>query len=103
MALLRRKDTGLGDYVDVACITRRWPPCPNVMGPAMARQPQPILSTSARPAASAFYQIYATSDGRHLVLGAQEMKFVRNLLDRLGRPELAELCERGPGRASERR
>jgi crotonobetainyl-CoA:carnitine CoA-transferase CaiB-like acyl-CoA transferase len=46
---------------------------------------------------SAFYQIYATRDGRHIVLGGQEMKFVRTLLEALGRPDFVPLCERGPG------
>jgi crotonobetainyl-CoA:carnitine CoA-transferase CaiB-like acyl-CoA transferase len=45
---------------------------------------------------SAFYRLYETAEGRHLALGGQEMKFVRNLLGALGRPELAPLCER-PG------
>jgi crotonobetainyl-CoA:carnitine CoA-transferase CaiB-like acyl-CoA transferase len=46
---------------------------------------------------SAFYQIYRTRDGRHVVLGAQEIKFVRNLLGELGRLDFVPLCERGPG------
>jgi crotonobetainyl-CoA:carnitine CoA-transferase CaiB-like acyl-CoA transferase len=46
---------------------------------------------------SAFYRLYQTADGRHIALGGQEMKFVRNLLAALGRPELGELCARGPG------
>src|SRR5688572_28409423 len=45
---------------------------------------------------SAFYRLYETADGRYLALGGQEMKFVRNLLGALGRPELASLCEK-PG------
>jgi crotonobetainyl-CoA:carnitine CoA-transferase CaiB-like acyl-CoA transferase len=32
-----------------------------------------------------------------VVLGAQEIKFVRRLLGDLGRPELVALCEQGPG------
>jgi crotonobetainyl-CoA:carnitine CoA-transferase CaiB-like acyl-CoA transferase len=46
---------------------------------------------------SAFYRIYRTRDGRHVVLGGQELKFVRNLLTEWGRPDLIALCERGPG------
>lgn len=63
----------------------------------MARMPLPDPKHERTTGGSAFYQVYATRDGRHLVLGAQEMKFVRNLLGKLGRPELAEPCERGPG------
>ena len=46
---------------------------------------------------SAFYRIYETKDGRHVVLGGQELKFVRNLLDRLGQLDLVPLTEAGPG------
>jgi crotonobetainyl-CoA:carnitine CoA-transferase CaiB-like acyl-CoA transferase len=43
------------------------------------------------------YNIYRTRDDRHVVLGAQEIKFARNLLEALGRPDFLPLCERGPG------
>ena len=46
---------------------------------------------------SAFYRIYDTRDGRQLVLGGQEPKFVRALLGALGRVDLEPLCLRGPG------
>jgi crotonobetainyl-CoA:carnitine CoA-transferase CaiB-like acyl-CoA transferase len=97
MALLRRQQTGLGDYIDVAMQHAALAALPNVMGPAMSRQPQPNPKHERTTGGSAFYQVYETSDGRHLVLGAQEMKFVRNLLERLGRQDLAASCERGPG------
>jgi crotonobetainyl-CoA:carnitine CoA-transferase CaiB-like acyl-CoA transferase len=97
MALLRRKDTGVGDYIDIGMQHAALAALPNVMGPAMARQALPDPKHGRSTGGSAFYQVYSTRDGRHLVLGAQEMKFVRNLLGRLGRPELAEPCERGPG------
>ena len=97
MALLRRQQTGLGDYIDVAMQHAALAALPNVMGAAMSRQPQPNPKHERTTGGSAFYQVYETSDGRHLVLGAQEMKFVRNLLERLGRQDLAASCERGPG------
>jgi crotonobetainyl-CoA:carnitine CoA-transferase CaiB-like acyl-CoA transferase len=97
MALLRRQKTGLGDYVDIALHHAALAALPNVMGAAMSQQPQPNPKHERSTGGSAFYQIYETSDGRHLVLGAQELKFVRNLLDRLGRSDLVALCERGPG------
>ena len=97
MALLRRKDTGVGDYIDISMHHATLAAMPNVLGPAMAQLPMPDPKHERTTGGSAFYQIYATRDGRHLVLGAQETKFVRNLLGKLGRPELAELCERGPG------
>ncbi len=97
MALLRRQKTGLGDYIDIAMHHAALAALPNVMGAAMSGQPQPDPKHERSTGGSAFYQVYDTSDGRHLVLGAQELKFVRNLLDRLGRPDLVALCERGPG------
>jgi crotonobetainyl-CoA:carnitine CoA-transferase CaiB-like acyl-CoA transferase len=97
MALLRRQTTGKGDYIDVAMHHAALAAVPNVLGAAMSRKPQPNPRHERTTGGSAFYQIYATADGRHLVLGAQEIKFVRNLLGRLGRPELVPLCERGPG------
>ena len=97
MALYRREKTGRGDYLDVAMHHAALAALPNVIGPAMARLPQPDPKGERSTGGSAFYQIYETADGRHLVLGAQEMKFVHSLLGRLGRPDLAPLCERGPG------
>jgi crotonobetainyl-CoA:carnitine CoA-transferase CaiB-like acyl-CoA transferase len=97
MALYRRERTGRGDHIDVAMHHAALAALPNVMGPAMAGLPQPDPSGERSTGGSAFYQIYETSDGRHLVLGAQEMKFVHTLLGKLGRPDLAPLCERGPG------
>jgi crotonobetainyl-CoA:carnitine CoA-transferase CaiB-like acyl-CoA transferase len=97
MALYRRETTGRGDYIDVAMHHAALAALPNVMGPAMAHLPHPDPRGERTTGGSAFYQIYETADGHHLVLGAQEMKFVHSLLSRLGRPDLAPLCERGPG------
>ncbi|MBO0764790.1 MAG: CoA transferase [Hyphomicrobiaceae bacterium] len=97
MALYRREKSGRGDYIDIAMHHAALAALPNVMGPAMSHLAQPNPKHERTTGGSAFYQIYETADGRHLVLGAQEMKFVHNLLGRLGRPDLAPLCERGPG------
>jgi crotonobetainyl-CoA:carnitine CoA-transferase CaiB-like acyl-CoA transferase len=96
MALLRREQTGRGDYIDIGMHDVTVAALANVLGPTLAenRQPNPLHERTT--GGSAFYRIYATRDGRHLSLGGQEMKFVRNLLDALGRPELAPLCEK-PG------
>jgi crotonobetainyl-CoA:carnitine CoA-transferase CaiB-like acyl-CoA transferase len=97
MALLRRERTGLGDRIDIGmhdCVVAA---LPNIIGPALAEHRQPVAGDERTTGGSAFYQVYDTSDGRQLVLGGQELKFVRALLDALGRPELARLCEQGPG------
>ncbi len=97
MALYRREKTGRGDYIDVAMHHAALAALPNVMGPAMAGLPGPDPRHARSTGGAALYQTYETADGRHLVLGAQETKFARALLERLGRLDLLPLCERGPG------
>jgi len=71
--------------------------CANIVGPVMAEGRQPIAKHERSTGGAAFYQIYQTRDARHIVLGGQEAKFVRNLLNALARPDLIPLCLRGPG------
>lgn len=97
MALFRRATTGRGDRIDIAMQHAALAALPNVLGPAMAGLSQPDPKHERTTGGSAFYQIYDTADGRHLVLGGQELKFVRTLLGRLDRLDLVPLCERGPG------
>jgi crotonobetainyl-CoA:carnitine CoA-transferase CaiB-like acyl-CoA transferase len=97
MALLRRTQTGRGDYIDIAMHDALFAACANVVGPAMTEGPQLDVKHRRSTGGSAFYQIYDTRDGRQLVLAGQEDKFVRTLLNALGRPELEPLCARGPG------
>ncbi len=97
MALLRRERTGRGDRIDISmhdCLVA-W--LPNVLGPVFAEDRAPVPKHERTWGGSAFYHIYRTRDGRHVVLGAQEIKFVRALLQELGRLDLVALCERGPG------
>jgi crotonobetainyl-CoA:carnitine CoA-transferase CaiB-like acyl-CoA transferase len=96
MALLRRARTGKGDYVQIAMYDSTLAGLANILGPTFAENRQPVARHERTTGGSAFYRLYETADGRHLALGGQEMKFVRNLLGALGRPELAPLCER-PG------
>ncbi len=97
MALLRRETTGQGDYIDIGMHDVTLAGLPNILGPALAEGRQPVAAHERTTGGSAFYQVYDTADGRQLVLGGQELKFVSTLLEDLGRPELAELCARGPG------
>jgi crotonobetainyl-CoA:carnitine CoA-transferase CaiB-like acyl-CoA transferase len=69
----------------------------NILGPAFAEDRQPVAGHERTTGGAAFYRPYATLDGRYLVLAGQEPKFIHNLLRAFGRPELAELCLRGPG------
>jgi crotonobetainyl-CoA:carnitine CoA-transferase CaiB-like acyl-CoA transferase len=97
MALLRRERTGRGDYLDVSMHDAMVSAATVIMGPALGEDRQPVARHERTTGGAAFYQIYDTADGRHVALAGQEMKFVRNLLGALGRPELAALCEKGPG------
>lgn len=96
MALLRREQTGKGDYLDIAMHDSMLAGTPNVLGPTLAENRQPEPRHERSTGGAAFYRLYETADGRHLALGGQEPKFVRALLGALGRLDLAPLCEK-PG------
>ena len=93
MALLRRQTTGKGDYIDVSMHEALMASCANVVGTAFTENKHPDVKNQRTTGGSAFYRVYDTSDGRQLVIAGQEMKFIRNLLGALGRPEMALLCE----------
>jgi crotonobetainyl-CoA:carnitine CoA-transferase CaiB-like acyl-CoA transferase len=97
MALLRRRQTGLGDYIDISMHDATIGAMLNVLGPTLAENRQPVAAHERTTGGAAFYRVYATSDGRHLALAGQEPKFIRNLLGALGRPDLVDVCLRGPG------
>jgi crotonobetainyl-CoA:carnitine CoA-transferase CaiB-like acyl-CoA transferase len=97
MALLGRERTGRGDYLDISMQDSLMAWLPNVLGPVFVEKRAPVAKHERTWGGAAFYRIYRTRDGRHVVLGAQELKFVRNLLGELGRLDLVELAERGPG------
>jgi crotonobetainyl-CoA:carnitine CoA-transferase CaiB-like acyl-CoA transferase len=97
MALYRREKNGRGDYLDIAMLDSAIAWTPNITGSTFAEKRAPRIKEERSLGGAAFYNIYRTRDDRHVVLGAQELKFVRNLLGELGRLDLVELAERGPG------
>jgi crotonobetainyl-CoA:carnitine CoA-transferase CaiB-like acyl-CoA transferase len=97
MALLRRTQTGLGDYIDIAMYDSMVSACVNVLGPAIAEGRQQIAKHERTTGGAAFYRIYRTADDRYLTLAGQEEKFIRNLLNALDRADLINLCLQGPG------
>ncbi|MFN3744405.1 MAG: CaiB/BaiF CoA transferase family protein [Hyphomicrobiaceae bacterium] len=97
MALLRRNQTGAGDYIDISMHDVTVGAMLNILGPTFAENRQPIPTHERTTGGAAFYRPYETRDGRFLVLAGQEPKFIQNLLGALGRPDLAEPCLRGPG------
>ena len=97
MALLRREQSGRGDFIDISMHDCALSWTPNITGPVFAHGRAPVPKHERSLGGGAFYNIYRTRDGRHIVLGAQELKFVRALLGEFGRPDLVALAERGPG------
>lgn len=104
MALLGRERTGRGDHIDLSMFASLLPWCAHVAGDAVVGG-RPVRSAEQRSlGGAAFYNVYATADGRHIVLCGREEKFVRNLLDALGRPDLVASAlapagpEQGPAR-----
>jgi len=97
MALYRREKTGVGDCIDISMHDSAMSWLPNVTGPVFVEKRNPVPKHERSWGGAAFYRIYRTQDARHVVLGAQEIKFARTLLTEWGRPDLVELCARGPG------
>lgn len=90
MALIGRERTGRGDYIDCAMFDSLLPWAAHIAGPA-AIDGVPVRSSTQRSlGGAAFYQVYGTADGRHIVLCGREEKFVRTLLEALGRPDLVD-------------
>jgi crotonobetainyl-CoA:carnitine CoA-transferase CaiB-like acyl-CoA transferase len=97
MALLRREKTGRGDYVDVAMMDALIASMPNNYGPPMAERRDPRPKDERAWGGNAMFRLYETRDGRFVALGGAEIKFARNLLGALGRPDLIALCKLPPG------
>ena len=101
MALLRRKETGRGDFLDIAMADCLLMGMANNLGDAMAHRRQPDVPNARSLGGNALYALYETKDGEWIALGGQEMKFAVNLLTALGRPDLIELCKLPPGKGQE--
>jgi crotonobetainyl-CoA:carnitine CoA-transferase CaiB-like acyl-CoA transferase len=97
MALLRRKETGRGDFIDTSMAECLLASIPNNLGSAMADRRQPELRNARSLGGNALYAIYDTKDGEWIALGGQEVKFAVNILTLLGRPDLISLCNSPPG------
>lgn len=99
MALIGRQQTGQGDYIDCAMFDALLPWCAHTASGAIAGGAAPRSDTQRSLGGAAFYQVYATSDGRHIVLGGREVKFARHLLTALDRQDLIPLAEAEAGPA----
>lgn len=97
MALYRRERTGRGDYVDIAMQDSLMSWLPHATGPVLAEDRPNRPKEERQTGGAAMYHLYETKDGGHVVLGGSEVKFARNLLEALGRPDLVALCAQPPG------
>lgn len=94
MALLRRQQTGQGDWVDVSMVDTLFSWTPHILSSVVKDGRSPDLPSERLHGGAAFYEIYRTKDDKHLVLSGAEMNFVENLLTALHRPDLIEVCRR---------
>ncbi|MDH4381341.1 MAG: CaiB/BaiF CoA-transferase family protein [Gammaproteobacteria bacterium] len=101
MALLRQRQTGQGDYVDIALHDSVLAWTSNYAGPAFVEQRGHDVPMERNWGGAAFYNIYATADAKHLVLGGMEHHFCANLLNKAGRPDLLPLTHEVPGPAQQ--
>ena len=97
MALLRRKDTNEGDYIDLAMMDSLMAGIPNNLGSVFAEKKPPVVKDERTWGGYAMYNIYETVDEKYIVLGASEMHFAEELLNKLERPDLITFCEPPPG------
>ena len=97
MALIERGRSGRGDYLDIAMFDSLLPWCAHVAGGAIAGGDAPRSAAQRSLGGAAFYQVYATADGRHVALAGRELKFVAALLTALGRPDLIALGDAPAG------
>lgn len=97
MALLRRKTTGKGDFLDIAMMDALIASMPNGYGVPMTLRRQPVAKHERTWGGNAMYRLYETRDGKLVALGGAEIKFATNLLTALGRPDLIPLCRLPPG------
>ena len=99
MALIGRARTGRGDYIDISMLATLLPWSAHVAGLALAGGPAPRSAAQRSLGGSAFYNVYACADDRHVVLCGREEKFARTLLTALDRVDLLPLASADPGPA----
>ncbi|WP_298468640.1 CoA transferase [uncultured Erythrobacter sp.] len=101
MAIVGRDRTGEGAYIDCAMFDSLLPWCAHTAGSAIAGGESPVSARQRSLGGAGFYQVYQTSDGKHVSLGGREIKFARNLLAALGREDLISHAEREAGEQGE--
>ncbi|MEP3226206.1 MAG: CoA transferase [Parasphingorhabdus sp.] len=101
MALLGRERTGAGDYIDIAMFDAMLPWSAHIAGDAISGGQSSVSANQRSLGGAGFYNVYKTLDDKYVVLGGREIKFARNLLTALDRPELIALAEAEAGAAQQ--
>ncbi|MFN3959050.1 MAG: CaiB/BaiF CoA transferase family protein [Parvularculaceae bacterium] len=97
MALLRARETGKGDYLDIAMLDSVLAWTPNITGRIFATGLPHVPKEERSWGGNAFYNLYDCADGAWIALGGAELKFAKELLGSLGRLDLAPLAALPPG------
>ena len=101
MALLKARETGEGDYLDVAMLDSVLAWTPNVTGRIFATGEPHVVKEERSWGGNAMYNLYECADGEWIALGGAEPKFAKNLLEPLGRMDLFDCAKMQPGKGQE--
>jgi len=104
MALLRARETGRGDYIDISLFDAALTAQPYLSGRLLNAPDDQSQEKTEGEAASglALLNAYETADAKWLCLGGREYSFATNLLTPLGRPDLIDDAA-GPAGAGQSR
>ncbi len=91
LALMARDKSGVGQFVDVSMMDGAFSMMQVPLSVYFATGHVPERGSETLSGKYACYNIYETSDGRHLSLGALELKFWTNTCQTLGREDLIPL------------
>lgn len=98
-AIIERGRTGLGQFVDVALLDGAFSMLPMAVALLAGGDKNVKGGEATLFGGQPCYNIYETSDGKHLTLGALEPKFFKKFCKLTGRPDLELLhLDTGPGR-----
>ena len=88
MALLRARETGRGDYVDISLFDAALTAQPHLSGRLLNAPYDRSADAIEGNSGIALLNAYETADSKWLCLGGREYTFATNLLTPLGRPDL---------------
>lgn len=101
MALLRQRETGEGDFIDISmhdCLLS-W--TAHYTGPVFAERRAHEVKQERNWGGAAFYNLYPTADDEWIILGGVEHNFCHAFLEKAGRLDLYDRCLEPPGPAQE--